>query len=59
MTSYKPNIANALRPIHCASADTPLCVLSGITVIKFLNNLGSSVSQQNIFSIDGSGGHLF
>ena len=46
MTSYKPNIANALRPIHCAAAEASLCVLSGITVIKFLNNFGSSVSQQ-------------
>ena len=63
MTSYKPNIANGLRPIHRAAAEAFLCVLSGITVIKFLNNLGSSVIANRIFlsiiSIDGSGGHLF
>ena len=47
MTSYKPNIANGLRPIHRAAAEASLCVLSGITVIKFLNNFRSSVSQQN------------
>ena len=46
MTSYQPNIATALRPIHRAAAKASLCVLSGITVIKFLNNFGSSVSQQ-------------
>ena len=63
MTSYKPNIANGLRPIHRGAAEASLCVLSGITVIKFLNNLGSSVIANRIFlsiiSIDGSGGHLF
>ena len=32
MTSYQPNIATALRPIHRAAAKASLCVLSGITV---------------------------
>ena len=50
MTSYKPNIANALRPIHRASAETSLCVLSGITVIKFLNN-GDPRLANKIFSL--------
>ena len=52
MTSYKQNIAHALRPSHRAAAEArSLCVLSGITVIKFLNNLSSSVSQPDIFSV--------
>ena len=51
MTSYQPNIAAALRPIYRAPAKSSLCVLSGITVIKFLNNFGSSVKPTEMFSL--------